>query len=84
MGLIGGIIIYLLESRLYPIPEYILLSYKGNYKSQYDQSLNLLIPKVTFIARLGIGMSFLCCYKASFGDSTLFPNEKRTSAIGIC
>jgi len=39
---------------------------------------------VTFLAKFGISLAFLCTYQASFSDETTFPIHIRASAIGTC
>ena len=42
------------------------------------------IPTVVFVAKIGVNMSFLNVYQASFGQNIIFPFFKRATAIGIC
>ena len=46
--------------------------------------LGYVVPTVVFIAKVGVNMSFLNVYQASFGQNIIFPFYKRATAIGIC
>lgn len=39
---------------------------------------------MTFIAKFGVHLAFLCTYTASFSNDKIFPVSIRTSAIGQC
>jgi len=46
--------------------------------------LDYLVPKLTFMSKFGVLLATFCSYTASFTDETIFPAEKRASAIGTC
>jgi len=83
-ALIGGILIYLLEAGTIDIPQNFLLTFSGSPKVRHTKAINYLVPKVTFLAKFGISLAFLCTYQASFSDETTFPTAVRSSAIGTC
>lgn len=84
LAMLGGTLVYLLESDHVAYPEAFLASFSGSPKARRLRAVAYLVPKVTFIAKFGIGLAFLCCYQASFSDETLFPSEVRATAIGTC
>ena len=84
LSLLGGVLIFLLESHMVSIPSSILLNFPGPIRNQREMALNYLVPKLAFIAKLGIHIAFLCTYQASFSDDTIFPAEKRATSIGYC
>lgn len=84
LAILGGTLIYLLESGHVDFPESFLASFSGSPKARRLRAVAYLVPKVTFIAKFGVGLAFLCCYQASFSDETLFPSETRATAIGTC
>ena len=51
---------------------------------QHTKAVAFLVPKVTFIAKFGIGLAFLFTYQASFSDEELFSADVRATAIGTC
>jgi hypothetical protein len=80
----GGILIYMLESHSIGFPLTFLAKFQGVPKVQKELALNYMIPKLAFIAKLGIHIAFLCTYQASFSDDTIFPADKRATSIGMC
>ena len=84
LALCGGIVIYLLESGTVLPPQSLAMAYSGTLKTRNHKAVGYLIPKVTFIAKFGIALAFLCTYQASFSDDTLFPVSMRATAIGTC
>lgn len=66
--------IYMLESGRVNFPETFLASFSGTTKVRKLKAVAYLVPKVTFLAKFGIGLAFLFCYQASFSDETMFPS----------
>ena len=42
------------------------------------------MPHLTMITNFGLGAACVSCYTASYTDDTIFPANKRATAIGIC
>lgn len=84
LALGGGILIYLLESKSIDVPDILLAQYEGGPIKRYHKAVAFLIPEITFFAKFGVSLAFLCTYQASFSDQTIFPTEKRATAIGTC
>ena len=75
--------ILLLETEYFILPDHFLPpSVEG--EDPAELTANFLVPKVTFIAKFGIALAYLCTYQASFSDEEMFPIEKRSTAIGTC
>ena len=92
LAFIGGLFIYLLESRTLHLPPWYLSLFVDSSidkapklaKIAFKRALDSIIPKLTFISKFGIQLAFLSTYTASFSNDRIFPAEKRTSAIGQC
>lgn len=61
---------------------------KSPYPPESDKDrewhLKRIIPYFTFLAKIGVNLTFQFTYYISFNDPTTFPLAKRTTAIGIC
>lgn len=68
LALGSGLIIYSFQSQKMALPKAFLAHFKGSEKTQYRLAVHWLIPKITFFAKFGIGLSFLFSYQASFSD----------------
>lgn len=77
MCLIGGVIVFILESDWLKLP--LVLGAKNQ-----EEVVAMLVPKVIFFAKLGIQMAHLASYQASYSDETMFPAALRATAIGQC
>lgn len=93
LAAIGGIMIYALEARQVQLPTWYLASFIDGQltdktpklrKIAVTRAVDHLVPQITFIAKFGIHLAFLCTYTASFSNERIFPSSIRTSAIGQC
>jgi hypothetical protein len=84
LALLGGLLVYSIEAGLVNIPSSFLASFAGTSKVRHTKAVAYLVPKLTFIAKFGIALAFLCTYQASFSDETLFPVQIRATIIGTC
>ena len=91
--LIGAVFIFLFEEQY--LSPYIIddLGASSPYKddpvmdhSEEDRKWHLrkIIPLWSFIAKIGISISFQNVYICSYSDDMIFPIIKRATAIGIC
>lgn len=87
--LFGAIGIYLFESNI--LEPYFVGSLgvaPSNYppKSHEDHEyyMSKVIPFFSLLAKLGTNLTLYTTFQASFSDPRIFPNIKRTTAIGIC
>ena len=62
MALFGGIIVCLLETKQMAIHPMFLNYFPGGPNRQYNKAVEFLVPKITFIAKLGISYGFLFTY----------------------
>lgn len=89
IALLGSIGIFLFEGGY--ISPYFIDS-MGSPQSPYppgsdkdrEWHLKRIIPWFTFLAKIGINLTFMFTYYVSFTDPKTFPMLKRTTAIGIC
>lgn len=90
---VGGIMIFLLEAGQVQLPTWYLASFVDGpltnkttklRKIALNHAVDHLVPKMTFIAKFGVHLAFLCTYTASFSNDKIFPVSIRTSAIGQC
>lgn len=92
LTLLGGILIYMLESERIQLPPYYLSSFvEGSITKTpklrhlaVTKAVDYLVPKLAFISKFGLQLAFLCTYTASFSNDRIFPADRRTSAIGQC
>lgn len=84
MTLLGAVMVFLIESGIFIIPQSFVSQFPGGHNKQYESAVGFIIPKVIFIAKFGCAISFLGVYQVSFSDMTLFPSSKRPTAIGTC
>lgn len=85
LTLTGGTMILLLETDQFVLPTHLLAALGGiEGEDPAESTANLLVPKVTFVAKFGIALAYLSTYQASFSDEEMFPIEKRSTAIGTC
>jgi len=82
--IIGGVCIYCLETNSVSLPLSYVNQFTGTMRAKRIKAIASIVPKVTFIAKFGVGFAFLCCYQASFSDDTVFASEIRATAIGSC
>jgi hypothetical protein len=52
--------------------------------AQREFYLKKIVPIFGMVAKFGLNMSFQSAYLASFSNVTVFPQDKRATAIGIC
>ena len=93
IALVGGFMIYGLESGQIQLPTWYLASYIDRpltdktlklRKIAMNRAVDHLVPQLMFIAKFGVNLAFLCTYTASFSNEKLFPASVRPSAIGQC
>jgi hypothetical protein len=93
LAIMGGLMIYSLEARKVQMPTWYLESFIDGHitdktpklrKLAMTRAIDHLVPQLTFIAKFGVHMAFLCTYTASFSNDKIFPSSIRTSAIGQC
>lgn len=92
LALVGGIMIYLLESERLQLPPWYLASFvEGSItktpklrRIAVTKAVDYLVPQLTFLSKFGLQLAFLGTYTASFSNDKIFPPERRTSAIGQC
>ena len=93
IALIGGFIIYALESGHFEPPSWYLVTFVDGpltpktiklRKIALNRAIDHLVPQIMFIAKFGVNLAFLCTYTASFSNDKIFPASIRTSAIGQC
>lgn len=91
LAIIGGFMIYSLESGKVQLPTWYLASFVDGHltdktpkltKKATIRAVDYLVPQITFIAKFGVHLAFLCTYTASFSNDKIFPSSIRTSAIG--
>ena len=62
LALFGGCLIFILESGCFTIPISFVDSFSGTQHMKHTKAVAYLVPKVTFIAKFGIGLAFLFTY----------------------
>lgn len=62
LALLGGLLVLALQSGHINIPSSFLASFDGTAKVRHTKAVAYLVPKVTFIAKFGIALAFLCTY----------------------
>jgi len=81
----GGVVIYLLESGLFVLPQSCLNQFDGaTVQQKRDHVLDFVVPKFIFFSKFGVALAFLFTYQASYQDDSVFPAARRASAIGQC
>lgn len=92
MAIAAAFTVYLLESNMSEIvPEWYIMTFATGsntqarmHKKAVERALYYLVPKVTFIAKLGVGLASVSTYQASFSRDDIFPADRRATAIGYC
>jgi hypothetical protein len=62
MTLLGAIMVFLIEDKIFIIPDALVSQFEGGPIKQYNAAVGFLIPKVIFIAKFGCAISFLGVY----------------------
>lgn len=83
-ALAGGFLIFLVEEELLIYPHWYLNTFEGSLKQQKMHAADALVPRFAFVSKLGVYLSMICVYQASFNSDTIFPPAQRASAIGFC
>jgi len=78
IGFLGGIGIYYCE---YMHSQGLL---NNSLTGDQIALFNRRMPQLIFFTKFGIAIAFLSSYFACFIDPNVFPNHRRTTAIGIC
>lgn len=80
----GSIIVFLIESKFCTPPQFYINLFAGNISQRETQAIDTLVPRIAFIYKFGTHLAVVALYTAAFSDDTIFPPEKRASAIGYC
>ena len=80
----GSLLVYFYESGIFHLPLWYLNEFEGPIKQKNILALNCMIPRFTFIAKLGIIIAFMVTYQASLSNEDIFPSDKRSTCIGHC
>lgn len=54
LGLLGGIVIFLLEAGIVRLPDSYIDGFKGPHKVREEKAVNAIVPRITFILKFGI------------------------------
>ena len=79
LAFFGSMLIYLYESGIMHLPLWYINEFDGPIKQKNILALNLMIPRFTFIAKLGIIIAFMVTYQASLSNESIFPSDKRST-----
>lgn len=80
----GSMLIYLYESGHLHLPLWYINEFDGPVRQKNLLALNCMIPRFTFIAKLGIITAFMVTYQVSLSNEDIFPSDKRSTCIGHC